>query len=169
MHLITLPLFHSFGSTVQMNAGFAVGATLVLLPRFDAAQGASALLAAGEGHLLRRRARRCTGGCSAPSPTTSTSTTSRRTCASPSPAARAFPVEIIKQFKDRFHVQILEGYGLSETSPLATFADPGRAPRPGSIGVPIWGVECELIDDDWNAVEGTDDASARSRSAATTS
>ena len=56
--------------------------------------------------------------------------------------ARRLPVEIIKQFKDRFQVQILEGYGLSETSPLATFADAGRDPRPGSIGVPIWGVEC---------------------------
>jgi long-chain acyl-CoA synthetase len=37
-HLLTLPLFHSFGQTVNMNAGFSVGATLVLLPRFDAQQ-----------------------------------------------------------------------------------------------------------------------------------
>jgi long-chain acyl-CoA synthetase len=66
----------------------------------------------------------------------------------------SLPVEIIKQFKDRFHVQILEGYGLSETSPLATFADPEQPPRPGSIGVPIWGVECKLVDDDWNTVQG---------------
>ena len=66
----------------------------------------------------------------------------------------SLPVEIIKQFKDRFQVQILEGYGLSETSPLATFADAGRAPRPGSIGVPIWGVECQLVDKDWNVVAG---------------
>src|SRR5918998_2425814 len=36
-HLLVLPLFHSFGSTVNMNAGFATAATLVLLPRFDAA------------------------------------------------------------------------------------------------------------------------------------
>src|SRR4029450_6249883 len=35
--LLVLPLFHSFGSTVNMNAGFSVAATLVLLPRFDAA------------------------------------------------------------------------------------------------------------------------------------
>ena len=53
VHLITLPLFHSFGSTVQMNAGFAVGATLVLLPGFDAEHCAAA---EGEGHLLCRRA-----------------------------------------------------------------------------------------------------------------
>lgn len=37
-HLVTLPLFHTFGSTVQMNAGFASAATLVLVERFDAAQ-----------------------------------------------------------------------------------------------------------------------------------
>ena len=36
VHLVTLPLFHSFGQTVNMNAGFATAATLVLLPRFDA-------------------------------------------------------------------------------------------------------------------------------------
>ena len=36
VHLVTLPLFHSFGQTVQMNAGLGGGATLVLLPRFDA-------------------------------------------------------------------------------------------------------------------------------------
>ena len=64
----------------------------------------------------------------------------------------SLPVEIIKQVKERFHVQILEGYGLSETSPVATFSDPDRDPRPGSIGVPIWGVQCKLIDDDWNEI-----------------
>jgi long-chain acyl-CoA synthetase len=38
VHLTVLPLFHSFGQTVQMNAGFATGATVVLMPRFDAGQ-----------------------------------------------------------------------------------------------------------------------------------
>ena len=41
-HLLALPLFHSFGQTVQMNAGFATASTIVLLPRFDAAQAARA-------------------------------------------------------------------------------------------------------------------------------
>jgi len=50
----------------------------------------------------------------------------------------------------------IEGYGLSETSPVATFSDPERDPRPGSIGIPIWGVELKLIDGDWKTVEGTD-------------
>ncbi|MGA6160046.1 AMP-binding protein [Stenotrophomonas sp. NPDC087984] len=44
---------------------------------------------------------------------------------------------------------IREGYGLSETSPLATFTPPCSEPRPGSIGKPVWGVEVDLIGDDW--------------------
>jgi long-chain acyl-CoA synthetase len=68
----------------------------------------------------------------------------------------SLPVEIIKRFKDRFHVQILEGYGLSETSPVATFSDPDRDPRPGSIGIPVWGIEVKLVDSEWKTVDGAD-------------
>jgi long-chain acyl-CoA synthetase len=154
VHLVTLPLFHSFGSTVQMNAGFSAGATLVLLPRFDAERAVE---------LLQRESVTFFAGV----PTmywgllnaltedvdVDRIASNMRVAVS---GGAALPVEIIKQFEDRFHVQILEGYGLSETSPLATFADPSRAPRPGSIGVPIWGVECKLVDDDWNTVAGAD-------------
>ena len=80
----------------------------------------------------------------------------------------SLPVEIIKQFKERFGVQILEGYGLSETSPLATFSDPGARPGPARSGCRSGACECRLIDPEWNTVEGTD-GSARSPSAATTS
>jgi long-chain acyl-CoA synthetase len=68
----------------------------------------------------------------------------------------SLPVEIIKDVKEKLGVTILEGYGLSETSPVATFSDRDRDPRPGSIGIPMWGVECKLVDDDWNTVEGSD-------------
>jgi long-chain acyl-CoA synthetase len=69
----------------------------------------------------------------------------------------SLPVEIIKAVKERFGVTILEGYGLSETSPVATFSDPNSEPRPGSIGIPIWGVEVKLIDESWQTVEGSDE------------
>ena len=48
----------------------------------------------------------------------------------------SLPVEIIKEVQDATGREILEGYGLSETSPVATFSDPDREPRPGSIGCP---------------------------------
>jgi len=68
----------------------------------------------------------------------------------------SLPVEIISKVKEKLGVTILEGYGLSETSPVATFSDPDREPRPGSIGVPVWGIECKLIDDDWNEISDGD-------------
>jgi long-chain acyl-CoA synthetase len=152
VHLVALPLFHSFGSTVQMNAGLAVGATLVLLPRFDAHKAVSLLseekvtFFAGVPTMYWA----LLGALTDDIGVASIAATLRVAVS----GGASLPVEIIKEFKDRFHVQILEGYGLSETSPLATFADPDRAPRPGSIGVPIWGIECKLIDEDWNTVEG---------------
>ena len=62
------------------------------------------------------------------------------------------PVELTRQVAARLGVTVLEGYGLSETSPVATFSPPGQPPRVGSIGVPVWGVEVKLIDEDWNRV-----------------
>jgi long-chain acyl-CoA synthetase len=154
-HLVTLPLFHSFGQTVQLNSGFAGAGTLVLLPRFEAAaalrlmQQERVTFFAGvptmywallEGltddvdvDLISRNLRRAVAGGS------------------------SLPVEILKRFEERFHVQILEGYGLSETSPVATFNQSGHEPRPGSIGIPIWGVDVKLIDADWNAVDDPDE------------
>ena len=148
-HLLTLPLFHSFGSTVQMNAGFSTAATLVLVPRFDPHAAVAlmdkhevtffagvptmwwGLLGALEGADVEKIAGNLRMAVS---------------------GGASLPVEIIKEVQARLGVQILEGYGLSETSPVATFSDPDQAPRPGSIGVPIWGVECKLIDPEWNSV-----------------
>jgi long-chain acyl-CoA synthetase len=71
----------------------------------------------------------------------------------------ALPVEIHKAFEARFGVTILEGYGLSETSPVASFSKAGEPARPGSIGVPIPGVEMELIEPGtWEPVAWTPEA-----------
>jgi long-chain acyl-CoA synthetase len=53
-------------------------------------------------------------------------------------------VEVLKAFEERFGVPILEGYGLSETSPVATFNRVDRPRKPGSIGLPVWGVEVRV-------------------------
>ena len=153
-HLLTLPLFHSFGSVVQMNAGFSMAATLFLVPRFDAQQVVDLmqketitffagvptmwwglLQALTDDVDVDRIAANLRVGVS---------------------GGASLPVEVIKQVKERFHVQILEGYGLSETSPVATFSDPDQEPRAGSIGVPIWGIQVKLIDDEWKTIEGAD-------------
>ncbi|MEV6217174.1 long-chain fatty acid--CoA ligase [Nocardia sp. NPDC051833] len=149
-HIVCLPLFHTFGATVQMHAGFATAATLHLVPRFDAAQVVElmnteditffagvptmwwGLLNALTAEIdVERIARNLRIGIS---------------------GGAALPLEILHQVKDRLGITVLEGYGLSETSPVVSFSDPDRGLRPGSIGVPIWGVEIKLIDDDGSEI-----------------
>jgi len=144
-HLVTLPLFHSFGSTVQMNAGFSVASTLVLLPRFDARQ-AVALLEKEDITFFAGVPTMYWGLLGALEDGVDVEAIAANMRVAVSGGA-SLPVEIIKRFRDSFGVQILEGYGLSETSPVATFSDPEREPRPGSIGVPIWGVDVKLVDE----------------------
>ena len=155
-HLVTLPLFHSFGSTVQMNAGFSSASTLVLLPRFDA-EAAVKLLEA-EGITFFAGVPTMYWGLLGALEDSGVdvdkiAASLRIACA----GGASLPVEIIKEFKARFKVDIYEGYGLSETSPVATFNQKDRPAKPGSIGYPIWGVDVKLIDADWNTVEGADE------------
>jgi long-chain acyl-CoA synthetase len=72
-------------------------------------------------------------------------TSSLRVCVS---GGSAMPVEVMKAFERQFDCMILEGYGLSETSPVASFNHPDRDRKPGSIGTPIEGVEMKVVDDE---------------------
>ena len=154
-HLLVLPLFHSFGSTVNMNAGFSSAATLVLLPRFEAT-AAVKLLESENVTFFAGVPTMYWGLLNALTDDVDVEKIARNMRIAVS-GGSSLPVEIIKEVQRRFGVQILEGYGLSETSPVATFSDPDSDPRPGSIGVPIWGVEVKLIDESWNTVEGSDE------------
>jgi long-chain acyl-CoA synthetase len=58
------------------------------------------------------------------------------------------PVEVMKAFEEKFGVRVFEGYGLSETSPLATFNHFERPSKPGTVGQPIFGVEIKCVDED---------------------
>jgi len=147
VQLLVLPLFHSFGQIVQMNAGFAAGATIVLLPRFDAAavlevmQAEQVTFFAGVPtmyHALLNCAE--TGGFDIEK-----IAATMRIAVS---GGAALPVELMRRFEERFAVPILEGYGLSETSPVATFNRTDRPRRAGSIGLPVWGVDVRIIRDD---------------------
>jgi long-chain acyl-CoA synthetase len=154
-HLLVLPLFHSFGSSVNMNAGFATAATLVLLPRFDAA-AAVKLLESENVTFFAGVPTMYWGLLNALTDDVDVQRIARNMRIAVS-GGSSLPLEIIKEVKERLGLQILEGYGLSETSPVATFSDPDSDPRPGSIGIPIWGVELKLIDESWQTVDGIDE------------
>jgi long-chain acyl-CoA synthetase len=141
-----LPLFHSFGQTCCMNAAAYAGATLTLLPRFDPAKAleiierdrvthfagvptmhAALLHHPGRGeHDTSSLQRIISGGAS-------------------------LPGEVLRGVEEAFGVIILEGYGLSETSPVASFNQVDKR-RVGSIGLPVPGVEMKIVDDDDNEV-----------------
>jgi long-chain acyl-CoA synthetase len=140
-----LPLFHSFGQVVVMNGGFRVGATIVLLPRFD---GPTAL-----GLIAKEQVTVFAGV-----PTMYVGLLEAAASSDLRPQLRlavsggaALPVAVIDRFKDTFGADIYEGYGLSETSPVATFNQERYGRKPGTVGCPIWGVEVEIAKSD---VEG---------------
>ena len=133
-----LPLFHTFGQTCCMNTAFYVGACVVMLPRFDGAQALQllvdehctifmgvptmyvGLVAAGKASDLRPQLKSALSG------------------------GAALPEAVLEEFEQVFGTQVLEGYGLTETSPVATFNQKGFPPKAGTVGKTIWGVEVEI-------------------------
>jgi len=65
----------------------------------------------------------------------------------------SLPVEIFNNFKSKYNIEIAEGYGMTEGSPVVTFSHKNRPIKPGSIGTALWGVAIKLVDDKGNEVE----------------
>jgi long-chain acyl-CoA synthetase len=143
-----LPLFHCFGLTCGLNAAVLVGATLTLIPRFDPHRVMQVVQRDGvtvfEGVPTMYSALL---GVAQDFPDSTTA--SLRVCAS---GGAALPVQVLTDFEKTFGCMILEGYGLSETSPVACFNHPDRTRKPGSIGTPIEGVEMRVVDTNGNEV-----------------
>jgi len=137
-----LPFFHAFGQTCALNATVAVGGTLTLLPRFDAGRALSILERDGvtvfAGVPTMYAAMLHHPGADA------RDLSALEVCVS---GGAAMPVEVMRAFEARFGCEVLEGYGLSETSPVAAFNRRDRLRKPGSIGIPVDGVEMRVAED----------------------
>lgn len=142
-----LPLFHSFGQVVGMNAAVKAGATLTLLPRFEPVKALE---------VLQRDAVTIMEGVptmyvallQVPNPG-EYDTSALRVAVS---GGASLPVEVLRGFESTYGCILLEGYGLSETSPVASFNHRDRERKAGSIGTPVAGVEFRLVDAGWNDV-----------------
>lgn len=151
-YLCVLPLFHSFGQTCIQNGAFAFGGTVIMLPRFEAKAALDLM--------LKEKVSYFAGvptmywgllGALEDGVDVSSIAENLRVAAA---GGSALPGEVHKQFQKKFGVTILEGYGLSETSPVASFSPWGQDVRVGSIGLPIPGVELKLLQpDSWEEVE----------------
>jgi long-chain acyl-CoA synthetase len=133
-----LPLFHSFGQTVAMNTSFRVGATVVMLPRFDAIEALRLLVE-----------ERCTIFMGVPTMYVALLAAGRRSETRPPlrfavSGGASLPVTVLEAFESMFRIPVYEGYGLTETSPVATFNQKDWPPKPGTIGRAIWGVDVEI-------------------------
>ncbi len=156
--LCVLPLFHSFGQTVIQNAGFAFGGTVVMLPRFEA-DAALKVMAKEKVTFFAGVPTMYWGLLGALDDSGIDVLALAANLRIAAAGGSALPVEVHREFQKRFSVTILEGYGLSETSPVASFSPYGEEPRVGSIGVPIPGVEMKLLQpDSWDEVEDGPDA-----------
>ncbi|MEO6826329.1 MAG: AMP-binding protein, partial [Microbacteriaceae bacterium] len=134
----SLPLFHTFGQTCAMNLSFRVGAAVVMLPKFD-----------GPGALAEMNRHGCTIFMGVPTMyvallAAAADTTLRPPLRYAVSGGAAIPVAVIDKFTDVFGADIHEGYGLTETSPVASFNHRGMPTRAGTVGQPIWGVEIEI-------------------------
>ncbi|PUA79755.1 long-chain-fatty-acid--CoA ligase [Nocardioides currus] len=155
-YLCVLPLFHSFGQTVIMNGAFAFGGTVVMLPRFEA-DPALKTMAKEEVTFFAGVPTMYWGLLGALDDSGVDAKALAANLRVAAAGGSALPVEVHKEFEKRFGVTILEGYGLSETSPVASFSPYGEEVRVGSIGVPIPGVEMRLISPepgDWADADG---------------
>ncbi len=144
--IMSLPLFHVFGQIIMMVNGLLCGASLIVLTRFDPIEVLQN---------MEKYKATVFGGV----PTMYWSllnsleeskvdinviSENLRICAA---GGSSLPLEVLNNFEEKFKVPILEGYGLSETSPGVTFNHLGRKRKPGSVGQPVWGVEVKVVDE----------------------
>lgn len=151
IHLIVLPLFHIFAMTVLMNSALYRGASSILLPRFDA-----------EAVLNSLHKNKVTVFAGVPTMywglnnyldthdfDISDIQVNLKSCLS---GGASLPVPVLDKFEKRFDIIILEGYGMSEGSPVVTFNQRDIGRKIGSVGTPAWGVKVKLVNEDGETV-----------------
>jgi len=150
VHLSVLPFFHIYGMSVAMNSPIYMGTTMVLIPRFEAK---TVLEAIGKYHV--------TVFCGVPTMYIALlnypdlikyDLSSIRSCFS---GAAPLPVEVQKRFEEVTGGRLVEGYGLTETSPVTHInpLDKKEKNRPGSIGIPIQDTESKIVDLETGAMD----------------
>ena len=138
-----LPFFHVFAMNAVMNLGIAIGAEIILLPRFDV-------------DLTLKTIHRTKATVLAAVPTIYTALNTAKNLSKYDLSSLKYcnsggaplPEEVHSKFRELTGSEILEGYGLSETSALACCMPPNGPSKPGSIGIPVAGTIVDIRDPD---------------------
>jgi acyl-CoA synthetase (AMP-forming)/AMP-acid ligase II len=138
-----LPFFHIYGMTVIMNQGLRSGATIVTMPRFDLEQFLELL----ERHRVTRAylVPPIALALAKHPAVDERDLSALRTIMS---GAAPLGGEVAERVADRVDCTVIQGYGLTETSPVTHQIRPGAGNRPGSIGQPLPSTECRVVDPD---------------------
>lgn len=137
--MLVLPLFHVFAMTVGMNLGLAFAAELILLPRFDLDQVMKAI--------AKKRPTMFPGvptvynAIIGAAEQSKADLSSIRVCIS---GGAPLPLELKSRFEALTGCRLVEGYGLSETSPVATCNPLDGGGKTGSVGLPLPGTDIEV-------------------------
>jgi long-chain acyl-CoA synthetase len=149
--LAALPLFHIYALNVILGMSVKTGATAVLVERFDPEETLSVV--------QRHRVTALFGAPPMFSAWLSLhevppgALSGVRVAVS---GAAPLPPDVFEAFRHRFGVTIWEGYGLTECGPAVTSNAMGESAKPGSIGLPLPGVEVRLVDEDGEDAEEDD-------------
>lgn len=145
--LAVIPCFHSFGAVVNMLCAIRVGASMVLTER----SSPESILGLIEKEKVTYVAAvpRLFIGMIMQEGTEKFDVSSLKFCIT---GGAAMPVEMFSLFEKKFAVKIMEGYGLTEASPVCTFSRIDTVQKCGSVGVTVPGVEVKVIDKDGKEV-----------------
>ncbi|MDN3483629.1 long-chain fatty acid--CoA ligase [Arthrobacter sp. APC 3897] len=138
-----LPFFHVFGQTSALNSAVMAGASISLLPRFDAGKALEIIERDGV-TIFEGVPTMYVGMLRHPNLAGTDVSTLRGAITGGS----AMPLEVLHEFERVFGTQLLEGYGLSETSPVVSFNLPGPDRMAGSIGKAVDGMFVRVVDPD---------------------
>ena len=143
--LVALPLFHVFGQVVQMLAALRQAATVILAPRFEPGL-CLGLMESGKVTLFSGVPTMLWALLTYPDAEKHDLAAIASSLRQVTVGGASTPVEILRGFEKKFDVTVLEGYGLSETSPGVSFNRRDRERKVGSVGLPVWGVEVQVVD-----------------------
>jgi long-chain acyl-CoA synthetase len=141
--LCVLPLFHIYGLNVVLNLSVYVGTKIVLHERFDPQSAVDDIRAHGV-TMVAAAPTAYVEWLALPGAPSDAFAQVRAAVSGAAP----LPAEVLTGFKERFGIDIWEGYGLTETSPALTTTAMGGVAKPGSIGRPLPGVDIRLLDED---------------------
>ena len=143
--LCVIPLFHSFGAMANMLGIIRIGASMVMMDRFTIGNIFKTI--EREGITYIAAVPRVFLGMFLHDGSGKYDLSSLRLCIT---GGSTMPPEYITKFQEKFRVRIMEGYGLTEASPVCSFSRLDMEQKPGSIGIAVPGVEAKVFDDEDN-------------------